>query len=67
MTRLRKRGFRGKDLYEYLTWYRHHAKFTVIFISEAYGKKLWRKSRAKGGAGARLQGGQRVYFTGPFR
>ncbi len=38
----------GKDLYEYLTdVYRRHAKFTVIFISEAYGKKLWTNHERK--------------------
>jgi hypothetical protein len=32
----------GKDLYAHLTTvYQHRAKFTVIFISAAYGKKLW--------------------------
>jgi hypothetical protein len=38
----------GKDLYEYLTdVYQHHAKFAVIFISEAYGKKLWTNHERK--------------------
>ena len=32
----------GKDLYTYLTEiYQRRARFTVMFISEAYGKKVW--------------------------
>lgn len=38
----------GKNLYEYLTdVYRHRAQFTVVFISEAYGKKLWTNHERK--------------------
>jgi len=34
----------GKDLYQHLDFvYRKCARFCVIFISEAYGKKLWTK------------------------
>lgn len=32
----------GKDLYQYLTdIYRNKALFSIIFMSEAYKKKLW--------------------------
>lgn len=32
----------GKDLYAHLTEvYQHRAQYTVMFISEAYGRKLW--------------------------
>ncbi|MBA3241788.1 MAG: TIR domain-containing protein, partial [Acidobacteria bacterium] len=52
--RLRERGVKvfydlfeetdlwGKDLYAHLTdVYQHRARYTVIFISEAYSRKLW--------------------------
>ena len=35
----------GKDLYQYLTdIYRNKALFSIIFMSEAYKKKLWTKN-----------------------
>jgi hypothetical protein len=53
-TALRRRGIRvfydryeqvelwGKDLYSHLDYvYRHSARYCVLFISAAYGEKLW--------------------------
>lgn len=38
----------GRDLYAYLTdVYQKHAKFTVMFISASYGKKLWTNHERK--------------------
>ncbi|MFG8540756.1 toll/interleukin-1 receptor domain-containing protein [Pseudomonas aeruginosa] len=38
----------GKNLYEYLTQiYQEQAKFTIMFISEAYAQKLWTNHERK--------------------
>ena len=38
----------GKDLYSFLSnIYQKHARFAVVFISEAYKKKLWTKHELK--------------------
>ena len=38
----------GKDLYQHLqTVYRDRARYCVVFVSEAYGKKLWTRHELK--------------------
>lgn len=38
----------GKDLYQHLqTVYRDHAQYCIIFVSEAYGRKLWTRHELK--------------------
>ena len=60
-------SFWGKDLYTHLTdVYQHRAKFTVMFISAAYGKKLWTNHERRAAQARAFQEGAGVHPTSPF-
>ena len=57
----------GKDLYTHLTEvYSRRARFTVIFISEAYGSKLWTNHERRGAQARAFQEAQEYILPARF-
>jgi hypothetical protein len=60
-------NFWGKDLYEHLTdVYQHRAKFTVMFISSAYSKKLWANHERRAAQARAFQEAQEYILPARF-
>lgn len=57
----------GKDLYTHLTEiYQKRARFTVMFISEAYGKKLWTNHERRAAQARAFQESQEYILPARF-
>lgn len=57
----------GKDLYAHLTdVYQKRARFTVMFISEAYGKKLWTNHERRAAQARAFQESQEYVLPARF-
>lgn len=60
-------GLWGKDLYVHLSEvYLERAQFTVMFISEAYAKKLWTNHERKAAQARAFQGAQEYILPARF-
>ncbi|MCA1601914.1 MAG: TIR domain-containing protein [Acidobacteria bacterium] len=57
----------GKDLYEHLDHvYQHAAKYCIIFISEAYSRKLWTNHERKSAQARALREGEEYVLPARF-